>query len=67
MPLVIRILRGAYNVYRELYMTRREAGLLEDQRGKTIRAETHIKLLEVENDFLKKLDALERQKMLRKY
>ncbi len=31
------------------------------------RAEARIKLLEAENDFLKKLDALETQKMQRKH
>jgi hypothetical protein len=63
--------------WREAYASYGEAGLLEERRGKggtgrpstkelTIedklkRAEAKIKLLEVENDFLKKLDALERQ------
>jgi transposase len=54
----------------------KQKGLLEDQRGKwssgrpvvdlTVekkleRAEARIKLLEAENDFLKKLEAIERQ------
>jgi len=68
--------------WRETYKTRGEAGLLEDQRGKNSagrppakdlsleeklkQAEARIKLLEAENDFLKKLDALEKQKMQRK-
>jgi transposase-like protein len=69
--------------WRGTYTALGEAGLLEDQRGKGStgrppegkmsteeklkRAEARIKLLEAENDFLKKLDALERQKKLRKH
>lgn len=68
--------------WRHIYATRGETGLLEDQRGKGSsgrpsigdlsieeklkRAEARIKLLEAENDFLKKLEALEKQKMQRK-
>lgn len=67
--------------WRDMYKTRGEIGLLEDQRGKKStgrpstkelsieeklkRAEARIKLLEAENDFLKKLEALEKQKMQR--
>jgi transposase len=62
--------------WRQLFATQGEAGLLEEQRGKgstgrpvvdlTVekkleQAEARIKLLEAENDFLKKLEALERQ------
>lgn len=70
------------NRWRNSYQARGETGLLEEQRGKGStgrrpagevsteeklkRAEARIKLLEVENDFLKKLEALEKQKMLRK-
>lgn len=68
--------------WRNSYNTHGEAGLLEEQRGKgstgrkvagelsTVeklkRAEARIKSLEMENDFLKKLEALEKQKMQRK-
>jgi transposase-like protein len=68
--------------WRNSYSALGEAGLLEEQRGKGSlgrkvagelsteeklkRAEARIKLLEMENDFLKKLEALEKQKMLRK-
>lgn len=63
--------------WRATYNTYGEAGLLEERRGKgssgrpagTLsteeqlkRAEARIKLLEAENDLLKKLEALERQK-----
>ena len=64
--------------WREVYSLYSEAGLLEDRRGKgsmgrrstgelTVeeklkRAEARIKLLEAENELLKKLEALERQK-----
>ncbi|CAH1059879.1 hypothetical protein PAECIP111894_06120 [Paenibacillus pseudetheri] len=67
--------------WRNTYNTQGEAGLLEEQRGKGSpgrrsagelsteeklkRAEARIKLLEMENDFLKKLEALEKQKMQR--
>jgi len=63
--------------WRRSYGTYGEEGLLMDRRGKAStgrpsskeltteeklkRAEAKIKLLEVENEFLKKLDALERQ------
>lgn len=63
--------------WRRSYETYGEEGLLMDRRGKAStgrpsskeltteeklrRAEAKIKLLEIENDFLKKLDALERQ------
>ncbi|OUQ85014.1 hypothetical protein B5G50_29220 [Brevibacillus brevis] len=69
--------------WRNTYTTHGETGLLKEQRGKGStgrplgeklsteeqlkRAEARIKLLEVENDFLKKLDALEKQKMQRKH
>lgn len=68
--------------WRDTYAVLGEAGLLEERRGKTSpgrpstkelttgeklkRAEAKIKLLEAENDFLKKLDALERQAKLNK-
>jgi transposase len=64
--------------WREVYATHGESGLLEERRGKGStgrrpssdlsieeklrRAEARIKLLEAENDFLKKLEALEGQK-----
>ncbi|EOS53477.1 hypothetical protein SAMN02744124_03206 [Paenibacillus barengoltzii J12] len=64
--------------WREQYQKLGEAGLLEDRRGKNSvgrpsqgelsveqklkRAEARIKLLEAENELLKKLEALERQK-----
>lgn len=64
--------------WRALYATYGEQGLLEERRGKgntgrkpagslsaeeeLKRAQAKIKLLEAEVDFLKKLDALERQK-----
>jgi transposase len=64
--------------WRDTYTDRGEAGLLEEQRGKGStgrrpagelsaeeelkRAKARIKLLEAEVDFLKKLEALERQK-----
>lgn len=67
--------------WRNSYNTFGEAGLLEEQQGKGSpgrkvagelsteeklkRAEARIKLLEIENDFLKKLEALEKQKMQR--
>lgn len=70
------------NRWRNSYNAQGEAGLLEEQRGKGSpgrrplgelsteeklkRAEARIKLLEMENDFLKKLEALEKQKMQRK-
>ena len=62
--------------WRQLYTSHGESGLLEDRRGKSSagrpiaeltvekklqQAEARIKLLEAENDFLKKLEALERQ------
>lgn len=63
--------------WRNIYSTYGEAGLLEDRRGKGSagrlpekelsaeeklrRAEAKIKLLEAENELLKKLEALERQ------
>lgn len=69
--------------WRNTYSDLGENGLLEEQRGKGStgrptgerlsmeeklkRAEARIKLLEAENDFLKKLDALETQKMQRKH
>jgi transposase len=68
--------------WRDTYAAHGEAGLLEERRGKGSsgrptskelsteeklkRAEAKIKLLEVENDFLKKLKALERQAKLNK-
>jgi hypothetical protein len=67
--------------WRKIYAAQGEAGLMEDQRGKgstgrpaldlTVekkleQAEARIKLLEAENDFLKKLEALERQAEQRK-
>lgn len=68
--------------WRETYAALGEAGLLEERRGKgnagrpstkglstdekLKRAEAKIKLLEAENDFLKKLDALERQAKLKR-
>ncbi len=68
--------------WRNIYAAHGEASLLEEQRGKGSvgrpqtnnlsteeklkRAEARIKLLEAENDFLKKLEALEKQKMQRK-
>jgi transposase len=64
--------------WRHAFAARGEAGLLEERRGKGSpgrpstrelsaeeklrRAEARIKLLEAENDFLKKLEAFERQK-----
>lgn len=64
--------------WRATYATYGESGLLEERRGKGSpgrpsgkdlsieeqlkRAEARIKLLEAENDLLKKLEALERQK-----
>jgi transposase len=67
--------------WRDAYAARGEAGLLEEQRGKGSsgrkpsgkfsaeeelkRAKARIKLLEAEVDFLKKLEALERQKRKR--
>jgi transposase len=69
------------NRWRNAHIAHGETGLLEERRGKGStgrksvgelsmeeklkRAETRIKLLEVENEFLKKLEALEKQKMLR--
>jgi transposase len=62
--------------WRHLFVSQGETGLLEDRRGKgstgrpivdlTVekkleQAEARIKLLEAENDFLKKLEALEKQ------
>jgi transposase len=62
--------------WRQVFTCQGEAGLLEDQRGKgstgrpaveqsiekkLAQTEARIKLLEAENDFLKKLEALERQ------
>jgi putative transposase len=63
--------------WRNVYAASGEAGLLEERRGKgstgrkaidelsmeeqLLRAEARIKLLEAENDLLKKLEALERQ------
>jgi transposase len=74
--------KDCLNRWRKSYHLQGEAGLLEEQRGKGSpgkrptgdlsieeklkRAETRIKLLEMENDFLKKLEALEKQKMQRK-
>jgi len=71
------------NRWRNTFTTHGEEGLLQERRGKGSlgrrptgefsaeeklkRAEARIKLLEVENEFLKKLDALEKQKMLRKH
>ena len=68
--------------WRNVYEAHGETGLLEERRGKEStgrksaselsveeklkRAEARIKLLEVENDFLKKLEALEREAMKRK-
>lgn len=67
--------------WREIYKELGESGLLSDKRGKGTkrssskelsleeklrRAEAKIKFLEVENDFLKKLEALERQASKRK-
>jgi transposase len=68
--------------WRDVYTAHGEAGLLEERRGKGSmgrptsrklsteeklkRAEARIKLLEAENDLLKKLEALERQKLLGK-
>jgi transposase len=68
--------------WRDVYNTLGEVGLLEEQRGKSStgrkptgelsaeeklkRAEARIKLLVAENDFLKKLDALEREAAKRK-
>ncbi|OAB26816.1 transposase [Paenibacillus macquariensis subsp. defensor] len=68
--------------WRSTHSAQGEAGLLEEQRGKGSpgrrpaaelsteeklkQAEARIKLLEMENDFLKKLEALEQQKMQRK-
>jgi transposase len=67
--------------WREAHAAYGELGLLEERRGKgntgrrpageltaeekLKRAEARIKLLEAENDFLKKLEALERQKRKR--
>ncbi|WP_236848048.1 HTH domain-containing protein [Brevibacillus laterosporus] len=67
--------------WRNVYQIHGEIGLLEEQRGKKStgrpsttelsveeklkRAEARIKFLEAENDFLKKLDALEKQKLQR--
>jgi transposase len=65
--------------WREIYIEIGESGLLTDNRGKGTkpsskeipleeklrRAEAKIKFLEVENDFLKKLEALERQALKR--
>ncbi|WP_235550351.1 HTH domain-containing protein [Paenibacillus sp. Soil750] len=69
--------------WRNIYVAQGEKGLLEERRGKGStgrraavemsieeklkQAEARIKLLEVENEFLKKLEALEKQKMLRKH
>ncbi|OAB24957.1 transposase [Paenibacillus macquariensis subsp. macquariensis] len=69
------------NRWRNTYTALGETGLLEEQRGKgstgrrpTVEhsteeklkhAEARIKLLEMENDLLKKLEALENQKMRR--
>jgi transposase len=68
--------------WRDIYAALGEAGVLEERRGKASpgrpsskelsaeeklkRAEAKLKLLEAENDFLKKLDALERQAKLNK-
>jgi transposase len=68
--------------WREAFDAYGEDDLLENRRGKSStgrpssrgltteeklkRAEARIKLLEAENDLLKKLEALERQKLLRK-
>jgi transposase len=67
---------GCLKRWRKIFATQGEAGLLEERRGKgstgrpaaeqsiekkLAQAEAHIKLLEAENDFLKKLEALERQ------
>lgn len=68
--------------WREAFAAHGEDGLIQDQRGKLStgrpsskelsteerlkRAEARIKLLEAENDLLKKLEALERQKLSRK-
>lgn len=69
--------KTSLNRWRKSYKTYGEEGLLVDRRGrastgrpsskeltteeKLKRAEAKIKLLEVENEFLKKLEALERQ------
>ncbi|WP_246321106.1 HTH domain-containing protein [Paenibacillus germinis] len=68
--------------WRDAHANYGETGLLEERRGKGStgrrpvgevsieeklkQAEARIKPLEVENEFLKKLEALEKQKMLRK-
>lgn len=68
--------------WRDAVEAQGEAGLLEERRGKGStgrkpaiglsveeklkRAEARVKLLEAENDFLKKLDALEREAVKRK-
>lgn len=67
---------GCLQRWRKTYISQGEAGLLEERRGKgspgrpikdlpvekrLAQAEARIKLLEAENDFLKKLEALERQ------
>lgn len=67
---------GCLKRWRRTFSSQGEAGLLEERRGKgspgrpirdlsvekrLAQAEARIKLLEAENDFLKKLEALERQ------
>lgn len=68
--------------WRRIYNESGELGLTQDNRGKTSgkqspskelsieeklkRAEARIKFLEVENDFLKKLEELERQALVKK-
>ncbi|MNY71589.1 hypothetical protein D3C86_2099640 [compost metagenome] len=47
--------------------TGRRAAVEMSIEEKLKQAEARIKLLEVENEFLKKLEALEKQKMLRKH
>lgn len=52
--------------WRNMYIALGEAGLLEEQRGKVKTCRGTNQALEMENDFLKKLGALEKQKMQRK-
>lgn len=67
---------GCLKRWRKTFASQGESGLLEERRGKgspgrparelsiekrLAQAEARIKLLEAENDFLKKLEALERQ------
>lgn len=68
--------------WRQIFASKGEIGLLEDGRGKNstgrplaehsiekrlAQAEARIKFLEAENDFLKKLEALERQTQKNKH